>query len=247
MVRSSQILMHACRALAALVIGVSFATAAVAQSPAPAVKLANPASQNCVAKGGQLVMQKNPRGQYGVCTFTDNMQCEEWAMMRGECPVGGIKVTGYVTPAARYCAITGGSYTVTGASNTPKERGNCAFPNGKTCTAAGYFSGACTRQPAAVKTAATGTGTAPSLPQRIQARFTCADGKSINATFINGKSSSVQLVFSDGRKMTLPQAMSADGGRYANKAETVVFWNKGNTAFVQENGKTTYADCATKS
>jgi hypothetical protein len=29
------------------------------------------------------------------------------------CPVGGIKVTGYVTPAAQYCAITGGEYTIT--------------------------------------------------------------------------------------------------------------------------------------
>ena len=29
--------------------------------------------------------------------------------MRGDCPVGGVKVTGYVTPAARYCAITGGN------------------------------------------------------------------------------------------------------------------------------------------
>ena len=43
--------------------------------------------------------------------------------------------------------------------------------------------------------------------------------------------------------MTLPQAMSADGGRYANKAETIVFWNKGRGAFVQEDGRTTYADC----
>jgi len=36
-------------------------------------------------------------------------QCEEWAMARGECPVGGVKVSGYNTSAARYCAITGGN------------------------------------------------------------------------------------------------------------------------------------------
>lgn len=81
---------------------------------------------------------------------------------------------------------------------------------------------------------------------RIKARFTCADGKSINATFINGVDSRVRLVFSDGRKMTLPQAMSADGARYADKAETIVFWNKGQTAFVQENGTTTYAECSAR-
>jgi hypothetical protein len=33
-----------------------------------------------------------------VCVFGDNRQCEEWALMRGQCPAGGIRVTGYVTP-----------------------------------------------------------------------------------------------------------------------------------------------------
>ena len=45
--------------------------------------------------------------------------------------------------------------------------------------------------------------------------------------------------------MSVPQAMSASGARYANKDETFVFWNKGDTAFVTE-GKDeaqTYADC----
>lgn len=238
---ASPTFIRACRNVLGGALLALAATAASAQG----VQLANPASQNCVAKGGKLVMEKNPRGEFGVCLFDDNMQCEEWAMLRNECRTGGIKVTGYVTPAARYCAITGGTYTVTAASNTATERGNCTFPNGKTCTAAAYWNGSCTRQATAAKTAA--TGGAPAAPQRIQAKFACADGKSIDATFINAKSSSVQLVFSDGRKMTLPQAMSGSGARYANKAETIVFWNKGNTAFVEENGKTTYADCATKS
>jgi len=212
------------------------ATVATAQSP----QLANPASQNCVTKGGQVVIEKNPRGgQFGVCMFPDNMQCEEWALLRGQCPAGGIRVTGYVTPAARYCAITGGTYTITGAGNTPQERGTCSFPTGKTCSAAAYYNGSCTRDAAPARTAS-------GLPAKVAAVFTCADGKAIDATFINTGSSRVQLTFSDGRKMTLPQAMSADGARYANKAETIVFWNKGNTAFVQENGQTTYKDCVTK-
>jgi putative hemolysin len=233
----------ACRAIAAFVL-VALAGTTIAQAPAP--QLANPASQNCIAKGGSLVMQKNPRGdQYAVCTFNDNMQCEEWAMMRGECRTGGIRVTGYVTPAARYCAITGGTYRITAASNTPAERGTCTFPNGKKCTAAAYYDGSCTRQMAATNTPP--NDSPPAAPRRIHAKFSCAEGKSIDATFINARTHSVQLAFSDGRKLTLPQALSADGGRYANKAETIVFWNKGNTAFVQENGKTTYAGCSTRS
>lgn len=200
--------------------------------------LANPASQNCIAKGGQLTMEKNGAGgEFGVCTFPDNLQCEEWAMLRGQCRSGGIKVTGYVTPAARYCAITGGSYKVTSASNTPGEQGTCTFAGGKTCSAAGYFDGKCSRE-------ATRTAAAPS--QVIKARFACAGGKSIDATFVNTGKGSVKLALSDGRSLTLPQAMSASGARYANKDESFVFWNKGNTAFVEEGGKTTYQDCATK-
>ena len=65
-------------------------------APAPPAALANPASQNCVAKGGKLqIEERGDGGQIGVCYFEDNLQCEEWALMRGECPVGGVKVTGY--------------------------------------------------------------------------------------------------------------------------------------------------------
>jgi membrane-bound inhibitor of C-type lysozyme len=75
--------------------------------------------------------------------------------------------------------------------------------------------------------------------------FKCQGGKSIEATFY---ASSVDLKLSDGRSLTVPQAMSGSGARYANKDETVVFWNKGDTAFVTEgkDGKETYSGCATK-
>ena len=77
------------------------------------------------------------------------------------------------------------------------------------------------------------------------ATFKCQGGKSIEATFY---ASSVSLTLSDGRSLTVPQAMSGSGARYANKDETLVFWNKGDTAFVTEgnDGKDTYSGCATK-
>jgi uncharacterized protein len=74
-----------------------------------------------------------------------NRQCEEWVMLRGQCPVGGIRLIGYVTPAARYCAITGGHYTVTASSNTPGEQGTCRLDTGKSCDAAAYYRGDCSR------------------------------------------------------------------------------------------------------
>ncbi len=109
--------------------------------------IANPASVNCIDKGGTLSIQKRgDGGEYGICIFEDNRQCEEWALFRGECPAGGIKITGYVTPAARYCAITGGSYTVTGRSNTDEEQGICLLKSGKSCDAWNYYRGKCPRR-----------------------------------------------------------------------------------------------------
>ena len=43
--------------------------------------------------------------------------------------------------------------------------------------------------------------------------------------------------------MLLLQAISASGARYANTDESFVFWTKGNTAFIEENHKTTFKDC----
>ena len=112
----------------------------------PPRQLANPASQNCAMRGVTLrIERRSDGGQYGVCVFTDNYQCEEWAMFRGECPVGGLRVTGYITPAARYCAITGGRYTVVSGSGAADERGACALPGGKACDADAYYAGTCGR------------------------------------------------------------------------------------------------------
>jgi len=92
------------------------------------------------------VIEKTPRGdEYGVCLFEDNRRCEEWALLRGECPAGGLKITGYATAAARYCAITGGRYQITANSGAENEQGTCALPSGKLCAADAYFSGDCTR------------------------------------------------------------------------------------------------------
>ena len=224
------------------------ARAETAANTARVVGLANPASQNCVDKGGKLTLEKNRKGgQFGVCTFPDNLQCEEWAMMRGDCPAGGIKVTGFVTSAARYCAITGGAYKVTSGSNTAKEQGTCTFKSGRTCRATAYFDGTCTREsiPRAASPARAAAQSA-AVAKTIQAFFACDAGKTVNAVFTNGTQSSVKLTLSDGRELSVPQAVSGSGARYANNNETFVFWNKGNTAFIEENGKTTYSGCTTK-
>lgn len=220
-------MVHLYRFLAAVAL-LTAAHAAFAQTP---TTLANPASVHCLDVGGSSRIERTPRGdQYGVCVFQDNRQCEEWALLRGQCPAGGLRVTGYVTPAARYCAITGGSYTVTANSNSASERGDCKLPGGRVCSAAAHFDGSCAAAAAAP----------------IRAQFNCAGGKTVEAAFFNAAPSHVELTLSDGRRLTLPQALSGSGARYASADERTVFWNKGDTAFIHEQGRQTYADCRTR-
>lgn len=125
------------------IIVVLWAAGAAAQTQ-PAPQLANPASVNCTQQGGTLTIERRPDGgQFGICVFTDNYQCEEWALLRGECPKNGLRVTGYVTPAGRYCAITGGRYSVVSPPGATPERGICTLPNGNSCEADAYCAGTC--------------------------------------------------------------------------------------------------------
>jgi putative hemolysin len=99
--------------------------------------LANPASVNCEQQGGQLQMATRPDGgQYGLCYFEDNRACEEWAMMRGDCPVGGMKTTGYDTDAQKYCAWSGGQTVAT-------PNAVCTFKDGSTCADDAFYAGTC--------------------------------------------------------------------------------------------------------
>lgn len=53
------------------------------------VGLANPASEYCVEEGGVLEIRRDENGgQFGMCTFPDGSECEEWALFRGECAAG---------------------------------------------------------------------------------------------------------------------------------------------------------------
>jgi putative hemolysin len=118
-----------------------------------AMERANPASENCVASGGRLVIETaGDGGEYGVCLFEDNRQCEEWALLRGACPLGGIRITGYATTQARYCAIRGGDYVVTRqATATTPEQGTCTLPGEPTCDALALYEGRCPDRPAGTR------------------------------------------------------------------------------------------------
>ncbi len=61
--------------------------------------------------------------------------------------------------------------------------------------------------------------------------FVCDQDKTIEASFYKEK---VMLSLIDGRKITLPQLVSTSGTRYGNEDGSLVFSNKGDTAFITE-------------
>jgi len=81
-----------------------------------------------------------------------------------------------------------------------------------------------------------------SRPHDTQAlfTFTCANNKTISAIFVP---QAVSLTLSGGRHLTLSQGISASGARYTNLDQSIVFWNKGNIASIEESGVATYKDC----
>lgn len=90
-----------------------------------------------------------------------------------------------------------------------------------------------------------------------KALYLCDNDQTIDATFYDKAGATatsapgqppaptgrVSLALSDGRALALPQTISGSGIRYATSSEYLVFWSKGNTAFVTESGTTTYGGC----
>src|SRR5512135_2282819 len=74
-----------------LVVVILVAACGPLPSPTPeptAQAIANPASENCVKKGGTVEIRQEAAGEVGYCHFADGSECEEWAFMRGECQPG---------------------------------------------------------------------------------------------------------------------------------------------------------------
>lgn len=101
------------------------------------VTLGNPASNYCVDSGGTLSIERDGSGgEYGLCHFEDNRSCEEWTMFRGDCPIGGVKTTGYDTIDQKFCAWTGGS-------TISEPNSMCTFKNGTSCSTLDLYNRTC--------------------------------------------------------------------------------------------------------
>ena len=112
-------------------------TSAPETSTQISTQLANPASANCLKLGGNLVIQKRgDGGEYGLCYFEDNRACEEWALLRGDCPLGGVKTTGFDTIDQKYCAWSGGETLAVPQSV-------CTFKDDSKCSTEEFYNGKC--------------------------------------------------------------------------------------------------------
>jgi len=69
-----------------------------------------------------------------------------------------------------------------------------------------------------------------------EAHYTCSGGGKLSANFSQADAAKgeVKLTFDTGRELSLPQVLSADGGRYANAG--IEFWIKGQSATLTMNG-----------
>ncbi|MEI6627743.1 MAG: DUF333 domain-containing protein [bacterium] len=103
----------------------------------PVTQIANPASVNCTKVGGNLVIEKRgDGGEYGLCYFEDNRACEEWALLRGDCPIGGFKTTGFDSIDQKYCAWLGGQTFAVPNSI-------CTLKDGSKCSTIDFYNGSC--------------------------------------------------------------------------------------------------------
>lgn len=78
-----------------------------------------------------------------------------------------------------------------------------------------------------------------------EATFTCDEGKSVHAIFYK---QGVHVWVGGEEDEFLLQTISASGARYARSDESLVFWNKGDTALIMRGSQMdlNYKNCTTK-
>ena len=99
-------------------------------SPTPTeqglIGMANPSSVYCSGLGYTEVTRETDAGQYGVCIFPDESECDSWDFLAGRCGA-----------ERSYCVQQG--YKLRPGENV----GTCVFDDGSSCDEYQYFQGQC--------------------------------------------------------------------------------------------------------
>jgi putative hemolysin len=99
-------------------------------------QIANPASKNCIDKGGTLKILEGLGGQYGMCTLANGTECEEWAYFRDECPAKCGECPLIMPPSPDFCAegkIVDGGKDSCGCQLAPKCEAVACTEEAKIC------------------------------------------------------------------------------------------------------------------
>lgn len=141
----------------AIILGLFVLSACSIRTPQPVTAtptldtITNPASAYCEEQGFKLEMRTaQDGGQYSVCMFEDDSECEEWAYYRSECKPGDMDVAspptatpaGIANPASAYCAEQGGTSEIRTAEDG-SQFGVCVFPDGSECEEWAFFRREC--------------------------------------------------------------------------------------------------------
>lgn len=97
-----------------------------------AIGMANPASVYCEKQGGESILVKSQKGDFGVCKLKDGTAREEWEYYRennAAKPKEDTKVIGMANPASKFCVAKGGK-SVIEKDKDGNEVGKCQFKNG---------------------------------------------------------------------------------------------------------------------
>ena len=73
-----------------------------------------------------------------------------------------------------------------------------------------------------------------------RATYICSENKTFSVTFSERQA---EVSLGSDAKFTLEQMVSASGTNYSNDSDALVFWTKGEEAFVEQDGKQTYSEC----
>ncbi len=122
--------------ISVFILALLMAACSSTPAPLPTAAAPNPASANCVAKGGTLDIRRETNGEVGYCKFADGSECEEWAYFRNECQpktpnVPPTAVAGLPNPASANCIKQGGDLII--RTDAKGEVGYCQFPDGSEC------------------------------------------------------------------------------------------------------------------
>ncbi len=125
--------------LTVVVVSSLLAACTPVTAPMPGETIANPASENCVKAGGTVDIRQGDGGEVGYCVFADGSECEEWALMRGECQPGA--QANMPNPASENCIKAGGTVDI--RQGDGGEVGYCVFADGSECEEWALMRGEC--------------------------------------------------------------------------------------------------------